>query len=216
MHPHDTTKRCSTCDTEKPITDFRKTRGYADGYTGQCKACILNQRRAHNADPDVRERRRIHDREYKQQPHVKKSARAYMQRPDVNERVKERERERWRNDAHLREYKRAYLRERYQNNPEHRQKQKAHSMAAIHRRRARKEANGGSYTAKEWRDLCAKYGHVCLCCGEAKPLTVDHVVPLVSGGSNDISNIQPLCLDCNLRKHTRTIDYRPDYTPPFP
>jgi 5-methylcytosine-specific restriction endonuclease McrA len=38
-----------------------------------------------------------------------------------------------------------------------------------------------------------------LCCGEAKPLTVDHVVPVSKGGSNDISNIQPLCLECNDR-----------------
>lgn len=39
-------------------------------------------------------------------------------------------------------------------------------------------------------------------------LTPDHVVPLGKGGSNDISNIQPLCLPCNLKKHNRCTDYR--------
>jgi len=28
------------------------------------------------------------------------------------------------------------------------------------------------------------------------------------GGSNDVSNLQPLCRPCNSKKHTRTVDYR--------
>ena len=141
---------------------------------------------------------------------LKEINREYMKRPEVADHTRKRERERWHNDADLREYKRVYIRERYRNNDDHKRKQKAHSLAGAHRRRARKEANGGTHSAKEWRNLCAKYNHRCLCCGEAKPLTIDHVIPLVEGGTNDISNIQPLCLDCNLRKHARTIDYRPE------
>ena len=76
-------------------------------------------------------------------------------------------------------------------------------------RRARKKANGGSYTLREWEDLCAEYGNHCLCCGRNDViLTVDHVIPLVDSGLNDISNIQPLCKSCNSRKHTEHIDYR--------
>src|SRR5262249_18598006 len=64
------------------------------------------------------------------------------------------------------------------------------------RRRARKEGNGGSFTAKQWAELKQKYDYRCLCCGRKEPeivLTPDHVVPVVHGGSSDISNIQPLC-----------------------
>jgi len=81
-----------------------------------------------------------------------------------------------------------------------------------HRRRAKKAANGGIFTTSEWQDLKIYYGYQCLCCGEVEPnikLTVDHVVPIERGGSNDITNIQPLCRTCNLKKGTQTIDYRP-------
>jgi len=81
--------------------------------------------------------------------------------------------------------------------------------AKNHRRRTRKVGNGGSFTAIEWHELCKKYDNRCLACGrDDVTLTVDHVVPLVHGGSNDISNIQPLCFPCNAHKHTAIIDYR--------
>jgi 5-methylcytosine-specific restriction endonuclease McrA len=76
-------------------------------------------------------------------------------------------------------------------------------------RRARKRQAPGKHTMKEWRDLCAKYGNRCLACGAVPDkLSPDHVIPLSRGGSDDIKNIQPLCLPCNHRKHARTIDYR--------
>ena len=39
-------------------------------------------------------------------------------------------------------------------------------------------------------------------------LSVDHIVPLSLGGSNDISNIQPLCRACNSIKWAKIIDFR--------
>lgn len=77
-------------------------------------------------------------------------------------------------------------------------------------RKARKRGADGSYTRTEWRELCAKYDNRCVCCGEKKPLTADHVIPVTAQGtSNYISNIQPLCDICNKRKMQKTIDYRP-------
>jgi len=72
------------------------------------------------------------------------------------------------------------------------------------RRRARKFGNGGSHTLAEWVDKCALLGNVCFYCGEAKPLTRDHKVPLTRGGSDDIENIIPACRSCNTRKGTLT------------
>lgn len=203
-------KTCTRCGKTKPFTDFRKGKGYADGYRSKCKACLNELNAEYVRRPDVQEHRRAWERQNNQRPEVKARTREYLSRPEVREHAKERERNRWRNDEKLREYKCTYLRERFHNNPDHRRKQMQHSMAALHRRRAKLKLNGGSYTAQQWRDLQAKYGHKCLRCGEVKPLTPDHIVPVDSGGTGDISNIQPLCLPCNLWKATKTIDFRPD------
>lgn len=71
-------------------------------------------------------------------------------------------------------------------------------------RRARKSGNGGSHTLQEWREKRALLGNVCFYCGEAKPLTRDHKIPLVLGGTDDITNILPACARCNSRKYTLT------------
>lgn len=75
-------------------------------------------------------------------------------------------------------------------------------------RRAKTKGNGGRYTPAEWLELCNYYGNICLCCGESLPLAGDHIVPIVSGGRNDIDNLQPLCGHDNRVKHSKTIDYR--------
>lgn len=88
---------------------------------------------------------------------------------------------------------------------------KANNKAHWRRWRAAKLAAVGGHTAAEWDALCVRYNHCCLACGQRVPLTEDHIVPLVKGGTDDISNIQPLCRPCNSAKGTQTIDYRPTY-----
>ncbi len=69
-------------------------------------------------------------------------------------------------------------------------------------------ANGGFHSRLEWEQLKQINNYTCLCCGRAdKKLTKDHIVPITLGGSNDITNIQPLCLSCNIKKRAKIIDY---------
>lgn len=79
------------------------------------------------------------------------------------------------------------------------------------RRRARKYGAEGCHTKQEWIDLCNKYGNRCLCCGQVKELTEDHVIPISKNGSDHISNIQPLCMSCNQKKRINCTDYRGEW-----
>lgn len=77
-------------------------------------------------------------------------------------------------------------------------------------RRAIKLGNGGSHTLEEWETLKAQYNWKCPRCKKAEPkikLTVDHIIPVTKGGSNNIENIQPLCQPCNSSKQTKIIKY---------
>lgn len=46
----------------------------------------------------------------------------------------------------------------------------------------------------------------CRVCGSPKRLEVDHIIPVSRGGSDDIENLQPLCLKCNRSKSAKTMD----------
>jgi len=76
------------------------------------------------------------------------------------------------------------------------------------RRRSRINNADGDHTAEEWRGVINKQNRQCLACGGKEKLTVDHIVPLSMGGTNNIANIQGLCLSCNSKKGTKTKDYR--------
>jgi len=90
--------------------------------------------------------------------------------------------------------------------------------ARTHRRRSRIKGNGGSWTAVEWATLKRQYGFRCVCCLKTetelkalgRKLVPDHIVPVIKGGLNHITNIQPLCHGrggCNNRKGGKYIDY---------
>ena len=84
--------------------------------------------------------------------------------------------------------------------------------AIEHNRNARKNNNGGKYTAAEWNELLERYDNTCLRCGRNDvPMTVDHVIPVSKGGTNSIDNIQPLCKSCNSSKNAKAVDFRPIY-----
>jgi 5-methylcytosine-specific restriction endonuclease McrA len=72
-------------------------------------------------------------------------------------------------------------------------------------RRVRKLTNGGSHTPEQIEELYAKQQHHCAGCGASirKRYEVDHIIPVTRGGTNDISNIQLLCMPCNRTKHNK-------------
>lgn len=91
------------------------------------------------------------------------------------------------------ESKQVYHRNYFKSNPENISHLKA-------RRYAREKSANGSHTLKEWNDLKLKHDNKCAVCKEDKKLTKDHIIPLSEGGSDFITNIQPLCRNCNSKK----------------
>ena len=76
--------------------------------------------------------------------------------------------------------------------------------------RARRKLADGSFTVWEWENMKKQYGFRCPACFKIEPqikLSIDHIIPLSKGGTNFIENIQPLCVSCNVKKHTKTIKY---------
>ncbi len=80
--------------------------------------------------------------------------------------------------------------------------------ASNHKRRARIKGNGGSYTLKEIKNLRKETKGICKG-WKRKPhyvgdenLEIEHIIPLIKGGTNNIENIQLMCKSCNCSKGT--------------
>ncbi|MGI8910832.1 MAG: HNH endonuclease [Rubrobacteraceae bacterium] len=80
--------------------------------------------------------------------------------------------------------------------------------ASQDRRRGRKQATGGSYSAEEVANMYESQGGLCAYC--ELPLNgkyhVDHMTPLCLGGTNSWENLAVVCPFCNQSKHTKTVE----------
>lgn len=188
-------KTCARCGTLKPLYEFSpRSKGSADGYRQICKACQAAQsQKWRDAHPEHRERKNKRQREWVAKNREEFNARRRAYHKDYYQRNQDRLRiVNAENQRHWRQTNPALVRA-------DRQAQRA---------RSRYKDGSASFKASEWLALCAHYGNRCLRCGQALPLTPDHIVPVSQGGSNTIDNIQPLCHLCNSQKGAGTTDYR--------
>jgi 5-methylcytosine-specific restriction endonuclease McrA len=58
------------------------------------------------------------------------------------------------------------------------------------------------YIPKSVRDDVLSAG-MCVMCGSTDKLSVDHIYPVILGGSHKRENLQCMCLPCNSRKGAR-------------
>lgn len=115
----------------------------------------------------------------------------------------------WKDPAQIKQYMVAYLAknrvrlnaERYKWKRNNRDK-----VNAAQRKRRKGRPACGLFRGPEWIAFKATFDFTCQHCRAIEPtvrLEADHIVPIARGGSNDISNIQPLCRTCNSRKGAR-------------
>lgn len=203
-------KRCATCCTDKARTEFGNCKRTRDGLRGQCKAC-----------------RKIEQRDYYERNREKvlaKNARWAAANPDATRAIGRAWQRRWREAdpaaarLYYSKYKtaeknRAYARaDYYRHQPKRlaamkrwRQENMGHVLANVRTYRARKRGAEGIHTAQDIARLYREQRGRCVYCKKKLPKAyhIDHVVPLVKGGSNWPSNLQLLCPPCNLRKGTK-------------
>lgn len=58
----------------------------------------------------------------------------------------------------------------------------------------------------QWKCIKACYGNRCAYCGVVQRLYREHVIPLMSGGRDNWSNVVPSCRRCNSSKHVKSLD----------
>lgn len=191
------TKVCARCKQEKELSLFSKAKRYKDGHQSYCKTCSIAYQKTWLSDPVVSDRTKKREQEWYQ-----------ANKDRITPMRRKRDKDKWHYDPVYRAKKNAWKRHQYRTNHVFRKKRNAWDKIASHRRRARLKSIGGSFTLQEFEVLCARYDYRCLACGERKPLQPDHVIPIAKGGPNTIDNIQPLCGNCNYRKHVKVIDYR--------
>ena len=62
--------------------------------------------------------------------------------------------------------------------------------------------------SKKTKEYIVNRDKCCLICGKESDLTIDHIIPVASGGDNHHTNLQLLCRGCNSKKSDYPADYR--------
>lgn len=197
-----TIKVCKRCGS---------TERYKDG---RCKPCRLKQQAAWKNKEGVREILNSRQKEYykKNIETVKKYRQENKQQLRESHREwarKNREhRNKYNNDWYhaLSDEKKAEMRKRQRD-------WESRNIPIVKAQAARKRTRGknlkGIITKEIAIKLFEKYNY-CLRCGTKENLTIDHIVAITNGGSDEWSNLQILCFSCNSSKGNRhSTDYRP-------
>ena len=186
-------KFCKECGKEFEAGKFNPKQIFC------CRRCKGRNWRRNNREK-IRERGKIYYRKNREK--CRERERIYYRNHYRKNREKCRERERI-----YREKNREKIREQHRDwREKNKEKVRERNRVKRHRRRAWKKGNGGSFTAQQIRELrkqsqgiCRGYKREPHFVGE-EALTIDHIIPLCKGGTNNIDNIQLLCLSCNCKK----------------
>jgi 5-methylcytosine-specific restriction endonuclease McrA len=196
-------KKCTKCGETKPLEQFYRFKYGRLGRQAECKPCLDSRRRANalaNAERELASRREWAKRNPPTEEQRQRKALYRAGRKEVMRQYSAA----WyaKNKDRLRAIRAAWHAANYET------KRKPKMVQNEANRRARRRAAGGAHTIEQVMELMEKQRFVCVCCQTSikDSFHRDHIVPLASGGSNDISNIQLLCPPCNRSKGARSMD----------
>lgn len=171
-------KVCLKCGEIKPLSDFPRNKGFTDGRHTQCSEC--NRIRAREWAAANRERSRKRARAW----YAANTERAAIQAALWSMANAEKKR------AAEAAWKRSNA-----------ERVRAHNAE----RRAIKRATGGKLSPDIVQRLYRLQQGKCPCCGKplGKDFHLDHVVPLIEGGTHTDDNVQLLRAKCNLQKNRK-------------
>lgn len=176
-------KRCSRCKKEKSLEYFHKCSSGTQGVQGYCKDCQRESGRTYDSKRYTKEKGQREWQKRKNDPkyHARRKEWLELNQEDQSKKA----------------------RERYLSNRDRYTAYRANDSAS-------KKNVEGRIDPKEWLFIIGLINGKCLACGEPPEdlITLDHVIPMAKGGLNKIENVQPLCLRCNLKKGTRSVDFR--------
>lgn len=87
---------------------------------------------------------------------------------------------------------------------------KGRKLTKLHRINISKALEGKGITNTH-RLLFKKNVNVCRLCKTDNNLTVNHIVPKVAGGGDNIENLEILCLACNIKEYHRIVKIAINY-----
>lgn len=189
-------KQCTKCDEVKPATPefFHRAKSMYDGLASACKTCLNKAGQEKYKGYYEANRERM----------VEKSRRWYSQhKEEAAEYVRRRSAE---TKAKIAEKKRRYRAENKDKIAEYNRKWRTENKGVMrahkHRRRARQRNAPGRHTAADVkRQHKAQKGKCYYCgCKVGNDYHVDHVIPLIRGGSDGPENIVIACQFCNISK----------------
>lgn len=178
---------------------YRETTGHDSIYYAANREKILAQKREYSEKNKEILKEKHRNYYYANQEQILDRAKVYQQKNKPKLNLKSRKYH-WANRERILPLKREYYSAHLD-----------HASVKRSRYRATKFGCEGSHTVEEWKYIKEINGNKCLKCGRTEPeikLSVDHIIPLSRGGTDNIGNIQPLCLSCNKRKFTKIEDYR--------
>lgn len=101
------------------------------------------------------------------------------------------------------EYSKIIRRKKYLTNDIYRESEKIRLTIQAHNRRT-----SGKITKEIRNRLISNAKGKCLICFKKPPyivLSIDHIIPISKGGTNEYSNLQILCMDCNRKKSNKIL-----------